>query len=386
MRFNPAVARLTAPPVAVVQQWISQYDGSKGALIDLSQAVPGYPAHDDMLAALGSAAADPSALSYGPIEGEDTLRQAYASHCSNLYTTSVDPGEVMITAGCNQAFILAALTVAGAGDDVLMLRPCYFNHSSTLGMAGINVTWADTLAEDSFMPDPEVIRAAITPGTRAIALVSPNNPTGAIYPDDVMQAIMDICVERDIWLILDETYRDCMPSDEPPHHLLNRDGWQDRLILLYSFSKAYAIPGHRLGAAIAGRATIAEMAKVMDNIQVCAPRAAQIATAPMIAHLADWREANRVEMVERGKAFQAAFAQLNGWHIASMGAYFGLTRHPFEMTSAEAAEYLMRETGVLTIPGGFFGDGQEGFLRIAFANASVDEINQLAGRLGGSGR
>ena len=91
-------------------------------------------------------------------------------------------------------------------------------------------------------------------------------------------------------------------------------------------------------------------------------------------------------MVESGKAFQAAFAQLNGWHIASMGAYFGFTRHPFEMTSAEAAEYLMRETGVLTIPGGFFGDGQEGFLRIAFANASVDEINQLAGRLGGSGR
>ena len=384
MRLNPAVSALTAPPVAIVQDWTSRYDGRRGPLINMSQAAPEYPAHDGMLAALGKAAADPANLGYGPILGEPPLREAYARHCSLVYGADVDPGEVMIASGCNQAFVLAALAVAGAGDAVLMPNPCYFNHASTLGMAGVRVDMAETTEELGFVPDPSAIAAAITPETRAVALVSPNNPTGAVYPDSVLQAIADLCGRHGLWLLLDETYRDFMAPGAPPHGLLERGDWRERVILLYSFSKAYAMPGHRLGALVAGREAMEGIEKVMDNLQICAPRAAQAAVAPMIGKLADWREANRAAIEGRGAAFAEAMSGLDGWEVSSMGAFFGYTRHPFEMDSTAVAEYLVREAGVLTIPGAFFGGGQERFLRIAFANAGLDEIGQLKDRLEGA--
>lgn len=378
--FNTAITKLTAPPVAIVQNWIDRYDGHCGALIDLSQAVPGYPAHQDLLTAMGKAAADPESLSYGAIEGEPDLRHAYADHMAGLYAADVSPDEVIITAGCNQAFITAAMAVAGAGDQVLMTRPAYFNHDSTLAMTGVETGFVETRAEDGFIPQIDAIEAAITDRTRALALVSPNNPTGAVYPPQRLNEIADCCHRCGLWLILDETYRDFLPPEQTPHHLLSGAA-RDRVILLYSFSKSYAIPGHRLGAITAPVNAVAEMTKIMDNIQICAPRAAQRALAPMITTLTPWRQENARRMQDRAKAFTAAFEELAGWQITSMGAYFGYVRHPGTDGSIAMAEQLVRDAGVLTIPGTFFGDGQESFLRFAFANAEVDAINQLPERL-----
>jgi len=378
--FNPAITQLTAPPVAIVQNWIDLYDGHCGPLIDLSQAVPGYPAHADLLAAMGAAGADPESLSYGAIEGEIQLREAYAAHMAERYAVSVSPEEVIITAGCNQAFITAAMAVAGAGDQVLMTRPAYFNHDSTLAMTGVQTGFVETRAEDGFIPSVDSITAAITPQTKALALVSPNNPTGAVYPSGQLEAIAACCRRHGIWLILDETYRDFLPPEAMPHQLLAGDA-RDRVILLYSFSKSYAIPGHRLGAITAPVEAVSQMTKIMDNIQICAPRAAQRALAPMIAALAPWRDENTARMAERARAFRAAFARQDDWQIASMGAYFGYVRHPGMAGSLAMAEALVRQAGVLTIPGGFFGDGQEPFLRFAFANAETEAISQLPERL-----
>ncbi|XDZ65230.1 aminotransferase [Alphaproteobacteria bacterium LSUCC0684] len=383
--LNPAVKALTAPPVAVVQNWIAQYSGALGPLVDMSQAVPGYPPHPDLLERLGRYAADPASLGYGAIEGEDELREAYASHMSSVYAAPVAAEETLITSGCNQAFITAALTVAAPGDEVLMMRPSYFNHEATLKMMGIRTNYIDADAAQGFIPDPARISASITPATRALALVSPNNPTGAVYPADVLDAIHEICASRDIWLILDETYRDFLPDATPPHHLLAQDrpdgNWRDNVILLYSFSKAYCIPGHRLGAVTAGADIIAEMAKVMDNIQICAPRAAQRAVAPMIDALTGWRQENSRMIATRARLFRDVFEHLDGWEIASLGAYFGYVSHPGQGDSIKVAEDLVSRTGVLTIPGGFFGRGQERYLRFAFANAGEEAISSLPRRL-----
>ena len=380
--INKNVAQLSAPPVAVVQDWISSYQGSCGPLIDLSQAVPGYPPHPDMVDALGHAAADAGSHNYGFIEGEPSLRDAYAHHLNLFYGAALTSDQVMITSGCNQAFITTALTLAGPGDQVLMTNPCYFNHEATLQMLGIETGYVQTSAEDGFIPSLDAIDQAITSSTRALALVNPNNPTGAIIPPDHLRAILDLCRTKGIRLILDETYRDFLPEGAPRHDLLNGP-WQDTLVQLYSFSKSYCIPGHRLGAVLAAPDLIAEMAKVMDNIQICAPRAPQIALAPMIENLTAWREDNRLEMARRAAAFDKAFSGLDGWHMASQGAYFGYVRHPFKAASLDVAERLCRDVGVLTIPGGFFGQGQDSFLRFAFANAEVDLITQLPERLGG---
>lgn len=378
--FNPAITQLTAPPVAIVQNWINAYDNAHGPLIDLSQAVPGYPPHPDLITALKDVAADQSSLSYGDIEGEPSLRQAYAQEMTRVYGQPLAMDQILITSGCNQAFIISALTVAGAGETVLMTEPGYFNHESTLSMLGIKTASVPALAEHGFIPSLDDIAQAITPTTKALALVSPNNPTGAIYPPDHLSAILTLCHDRGIWLILDETYRDFITQDAPRHDLLNHSG-RERLILLYSFSKAYCIPGHRLGAVCTSTNAIQEMAKIMDNIQICAPRVGQQAIAPMIHSLQGWRQDNNEKMAERAAAFRQAFDGIAGFEIAAMGAYFGYVRHPFQDTSLNVAETMAKTVGVLTIPGDFFGKGQERYLRFAFANAEVAAIQQLPERL-----
>ena len=381
--FNPAISRLTAPPVSVVQDWRASYDGARGQLIDMSQAVPGYAAHPDMTAALESAAANPDSARYGRVEGDLDLREAYAAHLDALYGASVTAAEIHITSGCNQAFVDLILAVAGHGDEILMTRPCYFNHESTLGMLGVGIGYVDCHAENGMLPTPADIDASIGPNTRALAIVSPNNPCGSIYPAGLLTDIFTLCRDRGIWLILDETYRDFLPvPDARPHDLLATDGWQDTLVQLYSFSKSYCMPGHRLGAVTAGSGFVFELAKIIDNIQICAPRAPQMAVTPMLKDLAGWREENRQRIAARSAIFGEVMSGLDGWELLCTGAYFGYVRHPFAgEASLDVAKRMARESGVLTIPGTFFGDGQEDFLRFAFANAGRDVIAALPDRL-----
>lgn len=382
-RFNPLVANLAAPPIPTVFAWGRSYNGSKGPLIDLSQAVPGYPAHPEMLRRLGDYAASTAYTGYGPIEGEDALRQAYGTHVASVYGAALGAENIHVTAGCNQAFICAAMAVAGAGDTVLMSDPYYFNQETTLAMLGVKVRLAPCDPDNGFQPDLAAIEAAMTPDVRALVLVSPNNPTGAVYSPELLSAVFDLCRARGVWLILDETYRDFLPeAGVRPHGLFDKEGWQATLIGLYSFSKAFCIPGHRLGAITASPAVVEQVAKVMDNVQICPPRSAQAAVAEALPLLSDWREENRLEIARRAAALKETMEGLNGWSIGAVGAYFSFIRHPFsEETSTEVAERLAKEAGILCLPGSYFGPGQERYLRFAFANAGAPTIGLLRQRL-----
>jgi aspartate/methionine/tyrosine aminotransferase len=381
--FNPAVTKLNAPPVSVVLNWKASYDQSQGDLIDMSQAVPGYTAHNDMLAALAEAAANPELARYGPVEGDMPLRQSYARHLSDVYHATIADDNIQITSGCNQAFVATALAVAGQGDRVVMTRPCYFNHESALGMLGISIDYVDCDIDNGLLPDSAAIASVINDKTKAVSLVSPNNPAGSVYPPALLLEIFKLCRSRGIWLILDETYRDFLPIDQnTPHHLFAEDNWENTLIQLYSFSKSYCLPGYRLGAIAAGPDLIFQLAKIIDNIQICAPRTAQHALAPMIDKLEDWRDQNRQRIAKRVTVFRRALDQLDGWDLLSSGAYFGFVRHPYSgVGSLKVAQIMARKAGVLVIPGAFFGDGQDAMLRFAFANAGRDVIAKLPDRL-----
>lgn len=137
----------------------------------MSQAVPGYPAHPDILSAFVEAAGTVDATRYGKVEGDEALRTAYAAHVSKMYDANVLSKEIVITSGCNQAFIASALAVAEPGDDILVTRPTYFNHDSALGMLGLGVRYVDCYTENAMLPRIEDLEAAIGPKTRAIALV-----------------------------------------------------------------------------------------------------------------------------------------------------------------------------------------------------------------------
>src|SRR5690606_31096602 len=141
-----------------------------------------------------------------------------------IYGAPVGPQNVHLTAGCNQAFAVAAMGVAEPGDAILMTNPCYFNHETTLQMMGVEPRYFSCAADNGFVPRVEDIVAALD-GVKALALVSPNNPTGAIYPAELLTEIFGICRERGVWLILDETYRDFIASGSGrPHELFSLPG------------------------------------------------------------------------------------------------------------------------------------------------------------------
>ena len=382
LQLNPLLTLTASPPIPEAKLWAKRYDGAAGPLIDFSQAVPGYPPHPEMLRRMGEAAASREAASYGDITGDANLRSVYADHVSALYSAAIRPENVAITAGCNQAFFIAILALAKAGDAVMLPTPWYFNHKMALDMLGIEAVPLPCRAENGFVPDVEDARRLLTDRLRAIVLVTPNKPTGTVCPPATIAAFKALSAERGIALVIDETYRDFIAGEGPPHALLAQPDWPETVVQLYSFSKAYCIPGHRVGALLADAAVVAEVAKILDTLQICAPRVAQLALPWAIPALKDWRAENRAEISRRASAFRQVVAGLDGWSIGSLGAYFAYVAHPFAGESdAEVCGRLAGENGVLCLPGSYFGPAQEGFLRVAFANVGAAEIAHLPSRL-----
>jgi aspartate/methionine/tyrosine aminotransferase len=380
--INPLVADVGSPPIPEAQSWIKRYDGSFGPLINLSQAVPGNAPHASLLERMAAAAGSAAGSQYGPINGDAPLRQAYAADISRLYEGRIAPDDTAITAGCNMAFFAAMMLLAHRGEAVLLPTPWYFNHQMTLDMLGIEPRPLPCRAETGFVPRVEDAEPLIDEKVRAVVLVTPNNPTGAVYPAHVIERFAQLCRKRGIYLVIDETYRDFLPQEvNRAHGLFIGDEWRNTVIQLYSFSKSYAIPGHRTGAITADALVIEHIAKILDCIQICAPRTAQAALPWAIDALRDWREDNRAEINRRAQVFQDALAPLPEWKIESVGAYFAYLRHPFpEAGAQQVAEKLATERGVLCLPGSYFGPGQEGHLRVAIANVGSDVLQGLTER------
>ena len=380
--LSPRIRATGAPPIPAVRGWAARYQGGAGPVLDLTQAVPGYPPHPDLLARLAAAAGDAKAAGYGPIEGETALREALAADMVRAYGGRLDAADIAITAGGNLAFTLSMMTLAGSGEAVMLPAPWYFNHRMALEALGIPCRVLPCRAEDGFLPDP-ALAASLMEGVRAIVLVTPNNPTGATYSPELIAQFAKLCWDRGAWLVLDETYRDFIPEAAgAPHGLFQDAAWQDHVVHLYSFSKAYCVPGHRIGTIAAGAGFQRELAKAIDTVQICPPRAAQIALASAVEGLRDWRAGNRAIMAARAEAFRAAMAPLNAWRIDALGTYFAYLRLPDGLADAEAtAEMLAVERGLLGLPGSFFGPGQERHLRLAFANAEEAVIAAVPRRL-----
>ena len=383
--LNPLLAAIVPPPIPEAHGWARRYDGAFGPMLDLCQAVPNYPPPPQLLERLAEAAGQASSAKYGLIDGDLALREAYAADLTRTYCGAVGPDEVAITAGCNQAFFLAMLTLAQSGDAVLLPTPWFWNHQQTLDMLGIEARPLPCRADAGFIPDPDDAEALLDARVRAVVLITPNNPTGAVYPPDVIARFQAMCQRRGIWLILDETYRDFLPAGQDRAHNGFMDpAWPDTVVQLYSFSKAYCIPGHRLGAVTAAAPVVRQFVKALDCMHICPQRAGQAALTWAIDALQDWRMVNRATINERAGAMRDAFQRLPDWRIESMGAYFAYVRHPFlDTVAVQVAETLAARYGALCLPGTAFGPGQAGHLRLAFANTELDGIDEIANRLSG---
>ncbi|MEM8592838.1 MAG: aminotransferase [Pseudomonadota bacterium] len=372
------------PPVMEARRWLEGMEFTpERPLINVSQAAPVEAPHPDLRAAMAAALEDTETHLYGPVLGMPGLRSEIADQWTRLYGGEVREGQVAITSGCNQAFAAAIAALCDEGDEVILPTPYYFNHRMWLDMSG--VTTVPLPCGEGLLPSAENAAALITDKTRAITLVSPNNPTGAEYPADVMDAFYDLCHARGIALIVDETYRDFHSASGAPHKLFARDGWDETFIHLYSFSKAYRLTGHRVGAIVTSEERMAEVEKFLDTVSVCPSQLGQRAALWGMQHLGQWLAGERDEILDRRKAIKENFSRLSrrGWALLGAGAYFAYVRFPHEVSSEFFAQRLVERAGVLCLPGTMFRPDGGGLneLRIAYANIDRAGIEQLFERL-----
>ena len=381
--LNPAMAATEMPPVMEARRWL------QGAvfppdrpLINISQAAPVDVPTLGLRQALADAALNnPDAHLYGPVLGLPALRAEIASQWSAAYGGAVRASEVAITQGCNQAFCAVMATLAGAGDEVILPTPWYFNHKMWMDMQGVTTVPLPT--GEGLIPDAGCAAALITPRTKAIVLVSPNNPGGVEYPAETVTAFRDLARAQGIALIVDETYRDFDSRTGRPHDLFADPNWPDTFIHLYSFSKAYRLTGHRVGAVVASEARLAQIEKFLDTVAICPSQLGQIGALWGMRNLSQWLAGERAEILTRRAAMITGFHALPDWKLLGCGAYFAYVEHPYPMASDVLCQRLVTAAGVLMLPGTMFmpeGQGRSQ-IRIAFANVDTTGIAEVFRRL-----
>ncbi len=383
--LNPAMAATEAPPVMEARRWIAGRSfASDRPLINVSQAAPVDSPPLALRQAIADAALhDPAAHLYGPVLGLPDLRAEIATQFGAGYGGPISPDQVGITQGCNQAFTAVLSTLAGPGDEVILPTPWYFNHKMWLDMSGVTTVPLRTSA--GLIPDADDAARLITPRTRAIVLVSPNNPAGVEYPAATLVAFRDLARAHGIALVLDETYRDFDSRTGAAHDLFADPDWDDTLIQLYSFSKAYRLTGHRVGSIVASVARLAQVEKYLDTVAICPNQLGQIAALWGMRNLGQWLAGERAEILARRAAMTAGFATLPDWRLLGCGAYFAYVEHPFAQPSDHVAKTLVDHASILMLPGTMFQPAThlEGArqLRIAFANIDAGGIAEMFRRL-----
>jgi aspartate/methionine/tyrosine aminotransferase len=380
MRLSPATLGQPDSPVGAAYDLVGAWSGPPD-LLDLGQAAPAYPPAATVVEHVRKVALDAKCAAYLGEAGLPRLRAAFAADLGRDYGGGVDPDDVVITAGCNQAFCVVMSALAQHGDEVVLPLPAYFNHDMWLRMQGVTPV--------ALEPGPDLVPTAaaadelIGPRTRAIVLVTPGNPSGVTLPPNEIAAMAALASRHGIALVLDETYRSFRADlDVAPHELFRDEGWRDTVISLHSFSKDLAIPGYRVGAVVASAAVNREVLKVLDCVAIGAPRIGQEAAWAGLTTAAGWRAARAREVEARRAAFIRAMSrQPSGFEVVSCGAYFAWVRHPFAVPTSSVVRMLAVEHGILTIPGTAFLPDDRGMLRISVSVLDDDRIRDLVCRL-----
>lgn len=380
MLTRQAVQRVIDSPITQVGRWKSSAARDL-PLIDVSQAAPTYPPAQALRDHIAAVARSPATATYTDQQGVPVLRQALARALTLDYDAPVAVDQVAVTAGCNQAFCLAMMALTEPGDQVLVPLPSYFNHDMWLRSQSVTPVYLEPGPD--MTPDPAAAEAAITAATRAIVLVTPNNPTGAVYPPALIDSFFELARDRGLALVIDETYREFRERADPPHALFRRPDWTAALIHLYSFSKAYCMAGYRIGCMAADPGLLREILKIADCVALCPSHIGQLAAVFCLDHLDDWKREYR-RTVRRRVAYAAKRIReaRTDFEVASCGGYFVYVRHPFtDRSSVEVGRSLAEDHGILCLAGSMFGPGQDRCLRLAFANVDLPDIDELVKRL-----
>ncbi len=385
MRFavSPHIEKVHFPPISEVKSWIEGRSFADGKpLVDLCQAVPDYPPPQELLEHLMGAVSDPMTSRYTPDEGLPEVRQAVASWYRRRYGAGPGAKEICLTIGASQAFWLAMTVLCREGDEVVLQAPCYFDHAMGLEMMGVRPVYAPFDEGSAGMPDVDVLASLITPKTRAILLVSPSNPTGAVIPPHLLRELGDLARRRHLALVLDETYNAFIPDGAAPHDLFRDPSWGESLVHIASFGKTFALTGYRAGALVAAEAFIHHALKAQDSMAVCQPRITQQAVRFGCDRLDDWIAENNRTMQRRHDLFRHEFLRCqHPFELLASGGFFAWVKHPFaDKSGREVARLLADNANLLCLPGEVFGPGLQRYLRLAFGNIGEKQIAEAVKR------
>jgi len=386
--LSPLIEKVHFPPISEVKGWIAgrSFPADK-PLIDLCQAVPDYAPPSELVEHLKARLDDPLISKYTPDEGLPDARQAVSSWYDRKYGASPSPEEVCLTVGASQAFWLAINVLCREGDEVIVQLPAYFDHPMALQALGIRPVFAPFDEAGGGLPDIDLLGRLVTPRTRAILLVSPSNPTGAILSPAEVRRLFELACEKKIALILDETYNAFLSSPGAPHDLFADPAWRENFIHIASFGKTFALTGFRAGALVASPTIIHHALKLQDTMVVCQPRITQEAVRYGCERLDGWVSANNAMMQRRHDLFRREFCRDgNLFRLVASGGFFAWVRHPWQgISGRDAARRLTDEANMICLPGEVFGPGLEGYLRLAFGNILEETIPEAVERFRGIG-
>lgn len=319
--------------------------------------------------------------SYTSNYGLEELRVAIAEYLRKHDGLEYNPeNQILITVGVSEAMDLAMRALLNPGDEVICPEPCYVSYSPCILFAGGVPVTIPTTEETAFRVEPARIRAAITSKTKAILISYPSNPTGATAPRELLEEIVQIARENDLYVITDEIY-DRLTYDTEHTCLPTLPGAYDRTILLNGFSKAYAMTGWRIGYAAGSADVIEAMMKIHQYTMLCAPIMGQVAALEAIKNGYD----DSQEMIEQYDQRRRVIVKgLNDAGLKCLmpgGAFYAFPsiKHT-GLTSNDFCERLLFEEKVAVVPGNAFGECGEGHIRCSYAT-SIDKIEQALERI-----
>ena len=313
--------------------------------------------------------------------GLKELKQEICRYLYRRFDVSYNPdSEVMVTVGGSEAIDIALRAMCDPGDEVLIPQPSYVSYVPCTMLAGGKPVVIELEEKDNFKLTPEKLLAKITDKTKILVMPFPNNPTGAIMTKEDLAPIVDIIIEKDLFVISDEIYSELTYGTD---HVTIAEfpGMKDRTILINGFSKSYAMTGWRLGYAAAPHRILEQMLKIHQFAIMCAPTTSQYAAVSALRDGDNDVQMMREAYDQRRRFVLHAFKEMGLDCFEPEGAFYAFPSiKRFGMTSDEFATRFLREEKVAVVPGTAFGASGEGFLRVSYAY-SLKNLKEALGRL-----
>lgn len=314
--------------------------------------------------------------------GLKELKEEISRYLQRRCNAAYDPSsEIMVTVGGSEAIDIALRAMLNPGDEVLIPQPSYVSYVPCTVLAGGAPVIIELEEKDQFRLTPEKLREKITDKTKILILPFPNNPTGAVMRREHLEAIAEVILEHDLFVLSDEIYSELTYGSQPHVSIASLPGMKERTVLINGFSKSYAMTGWRLGYGAAPHVILEQMLKIHQFAIMCAPTTSQYAAVSALKN-GDGDVAMMRESYDQRRRFVLhAFKEMDLECFEPNGAFYAFPSiKRFGMTSDEFANRFLQEEKVAVVPGTAFGACGEGFLRVSYAY-SLKSLKEALGRM-----